>query len=280
MGASFSVELRKLYKRPATWILAGLLVLIVALFSYVLGYAITALLQGGDGGAPSFSGMYPENVASAVLPVFSGIGTSVALILGVLCMGSEYGWDTFKFVLTQRPSRLSFFVGKALALGTVLAVFCALALVVGLALSYLVVIIRGAPAQWPPLWELVKAFGAGWLALAAFAALGILLATLFRGSTLAMSLGLVYLLALESVVAGILSQNSATETVGLALPGKNAGDLLNSFGQSTQSAQGAAASQQSGLETVDPAQSVLVIVVYTLVFLGIAALIFRKRDLA
>lgn len=286
VAASFLVELKKLRKRPAVWVLALTFVALVALLSYVMGYALIYFIDGGgpqgEGAAAqaglSYEVLYPDNVASSVLPLFSGLGTALAVILGAMSMGSEYGWDTFKFSLTQRPGRLAFFAGKILAVGAVMAAFCLLALGVGLLLSYLVLLIESGPAQWPPLWELVKAFGAGWISLAVFACLGVFLATLFRGSGLAISLGLVYILALESIISGVLSQNSATEKVVPALPGRNAADVLNAFGVSGQGAQGAAA--QPGLQGVDPLQASLVLVAYILAFLVVAALIFRKRDLA
>lgn len=265
MVASFSVELRKLYRRRAVWILALTLVSLVALFGYLLSYVLIAFINGDQGeGAQqarvSFSNLYPDNVAASVLPLFNGFGTALALVFGALCMGSEYSWDTFKFSLTQRPGRLSFFAGKVLAVGVVTAIFCGLSLLVGILLSYLVALIKGGQIGWPPLWEIARAFGAGWLSLAAFASLGILLATLSRSSSLAIGLGLVYLLVIENLLSGILSQNSTTENALIILPGRSAGDLLDTFGQSLQAA--------------------LMLVVFTLVCSLVSALIFRWQDLA
>src|SRR5438046_2240179 len=46
-------------------------------------------------------------------PVFAG---ALALVLGALVTGSEYGWGTVKVQLTQRPSRAAMMTGQALAL--------------------------------------------------------------------------------------------------------------------------------------------------------------------
>ena len=61
------------------------------------------------------------------LPVFLG---ALMLILGVLTVGGEYAWGTWKTVLTQDPSRLRVYGAKLVvavlaALAGVLAVFAA-----------------------------------------------------------------------------------------------------------------------------------------------------------
>ena len=56
------------------------------------------------------------------------------LVLGVLAVGGEYGWGTWKTVLTQGPSRLTVYGGKLFAPGrgdvhSVLTIFVTGALV-------------------------------------------------------------------------------------------------------------------------------------------------------
>lgn len=125
--------------------------------------------------------------------------------------------------------------------------------------------------EWPPLGELARAFGAGWLILAVFAALGVFLATLFRGPALAISLGLVYLLILENLFLGIPTQNETFQAIGKALPARNALDLAGSFEE------GPPAFEPPG-GVVEPTQAVLVLAAYAAISLLLAMLLFRRRD--
>src|SRR5215204_6349420 len=121
--------------------------------------------------------LYPENLVSNLTPGFPNLGAPIALILGALTVGSEYGWTTFKTVLTQRPGRYAVFFGKLLALGIVLALLVLLTFTAAAASSFIVAGLEGAPPGWPAPGELARALGAGSLILAVWAALGVLLAT-------------------------------------------------------------------------------------------------------
>ena len=119
--------------------------------------------------------LYPENLVSNLTPGFPNLGAPIALILGALAVGSEYGWTTFKTVLTQRPGRLGLYFGKLLALGIVLALLVVLIFAAGAASGYVVGGLEDAPVGWPAAGELARALGAGGLILAIWAALGVLL---------------------------------------------------------------------------------------------------------
>ena len=62
-------------------------------------------------------------------------------------MGSEYGWATFKTILTQRPGRTTLFLGKLLALGVILALLVALTFAIGGASSLAVAALAGGPVK-------------------------------------------------------------------------------------------------------------------------------------
>ena len=106
--------------------------------------------------------LYPENFLSQVLGLFSGgLGTGLTLVLGALAVGSEYGWETFKLVLTQKPGRLSYFGGKLLSLALVIAVFTLISFAVGAVCSYVVATLQDGTIEWPSFVETLKALGAG-----------------------------------------------------------------------------------------------------------------------
>lgn len=280
MGASLAVELQKLARRPAAWVLGLIFVALVALFGYLLSYVFIVGVQDNPSAQAErfLPTLYPENFLSQVLGLFGGFGVALTLVLGALSVGSEYGWETFKLVLTQKPGRLSYFLGKLLSLAVVVAIFVLVSFGMGAVCSYAVATVQDGPADWPSLGEILRAIGAGWLILAAFAAMGVFLATLFRGTALAIGLGLVYLLVLENLFLGFAAQSDTVDTVGKALPGRNSVDLVGSFAGSQPGV--AAGATPPGIEAVDATQAALVLGAYVAGFLLLAALLFRRRDVA
>jgi ABC-2 type transport system permease protein len=291
MLASLGAELLKLRKRPSTWVLACIWLIFTILLSYALAYALlsNAPPPTVPEGTPKaqreqlreqqeafkeeqLEALYPENLVSNLTPGFSNLGPPLALILGALAMGSEYGWATFKTVLTQRPGRYAVFCGKLLALGIVLALLVVLTFAAGAASGYVITALEGGSFGLPAAGELVRALGAGTLILATWAALGVLLATLLRSTALSIGLGLVYSLVLEAIVLNLPIQNKAFQDVREFFPGQNSNFLANSF--SGQSQGGFATSQQP----VEAPQAALVLLAYTAVCVLLAAFVFHRRD--
>jgi ABC-2 type transport system permease protein len=291
MLASLGAELLKLRKRPSTWVLASIWLAVTILLSYALAYALlsNAPPPTVPEGTPKaqkeqlqkqqeeiqeqqLEFLYPENLVSNLTPGFPNLGAPIALILGSLAMGSEYGWTTFKTVLTQRPGRYAVFFGKLLALGIVLALLVVLTFAAGAASGYVIASLEGSPAGSPAAGELARALGAGWLILAIWAALGVLLATLLRSTALSIGLGLVYSLVLETIIFNLPIQNKAFQDAREFFPGQNSTFLANSFSGQTQ---GGLAPTEPPL---DAPQAALVLLAYTAAFVALAALVFRRRD--
>lgn len=278
MGASFDTELRKLGRRPASWVIGFILVALITIFSYLLSYLFIVGVEGGNPPPESeefLYVLYPENFLSSVLQQFIDFGAALTLVLGALSVGSEYNWDTFKLMLIQGPQRVGYFSGKLLALTTVMAVFVLLSFAVGAVSSYIVAVLLDAPVEWPPAIEMLKAFGVGCLILTVFAAMGFFLATLFKGTSLAIGLGLVYVLVLENLFLGFAFDSETVDKISQALPGRNAIDLLGPFREGS-----VAGTDIPGIEPVDVTQAALVLVAYLAVFVALSLLLFKSRDLS
>lgn len=273
--ASLRGEWLKITRRPATWMLG--LALAVSLLA--LGYALLVVLLIVLGNEPPDragvqTGIHtlkldvaPAHFLQTSLGVFSGLGfgSAIAVILGVLAFGSEYGWSTLKTVLTQRPGRLTVLGGKLLAMAGVLAVYAVGILACAAAASAVTGAVYGSPGGWPGLLDIVKAFLAAWLIMGLWAALGALLAVLFRQAPLAIGLGIVYTIAIEGVIVNTLSLSSSLQDVQRGFPGANVTALVESFDASTRA-------------LVGPTQAVLVVAAFLAVFVLGAAALLRTRD--
>src|SRR5215204_5125156 len=200
MLGSVSAELLLLRKRVGVWVLLGIWVLLALTFAYIFPYV--TYVTGGDfadpgDGQSELVEMLPERLIDVVISGFPFFGGALALMLGVLAVGSEYGWGTLKTTFTQRPGRLHVFAAKLLALGVVLVPFVLLPFAAAALSSGLIAWREDAAMSWPSALDLVQAMGAGWLVLAVWTLLGVLLAVLTRGTALAIGIGVLYTLVLE-----------------------------------------------------------------------------------
>lgn len=301
MGSSFGAEFLKLRKRPATWVLLLIWVVIIA-FSYFFTYTLTvnapppqAMEAGPDGeevpaevqeqmqaeeeafNEAFLESLYPENLVSNVMTnQVPNIGIALVLILGALMVGSEYGWGTFKTSLTQSPGRLGVLFGKLLAFVAALVVFVLIGFATAALSAFIITQLEGASVEWPSVTTLAKGLGAGTLIFAAWGAFGFALAAIFRGTALAIGLGIAWALAVETLVAGLAgpnSDNKTLETIRKALPGENSFSLAQYFGQPLPE------EFTGGFQPlVDAGQAIWVLLAYFAGFIAIAALLFWRRD--
>src|SRR5205085_5183710 len=197
MSGIVKAEWLKLRKRPAIRSIGVIWLVLVLLLGYLLPYLVFKKPPPGRAGARLASAallpsLLPNNLAHWFVPTFSGLGGTLILILAALVGGSEFGWSTLKTILTQRPGRLSVFTGKLLALAVLLVLFVVRGYVVGAIGSLIVALFQHAPVTWPPASDLARSAGAMFLIFAAWTAFGLGLAILFRGTALAIGLGLAY----------------------------------------------------------------------------------------
>ncbi len=273
---SYRAEWLKLTRRPAIWVLGILLCFGILTIGYILiGVAIVIIERSATGAqdptqniaAQSLrEGILPNVMVSQVIPLLSTFGGPIGLILGALTIGGEYSWGTLKTILTQRPGRLALIGGKLLALAPLLLIFSAGVLLLGLIGSLISGALQGAALTPPSALELVKGLGAGWLILAVWTMFGVAIATVLRSSALAIGLGLIYALVLESVVSGVAFFVEQANQLRNVLLGANAGALSSYF--------------SGGGSTIPPERATLILIVYLAIFTAITALAIRLRDVA
>jgi ABC-2 type transport system permease protein len=278
MNGSITAELILLRKRASTWILLGIWAVLAAFFGYILPYVSYRNDDETSGFLPtSLTDLLPLNFAAGALGGFPFFGGVLILILGVITLGSEYGWNTLKTLFTQRPGRLHVFFAKLAALGIVEIAFVLAPLIVAAIASYIIARVEDAPVNWPDAWLIVRAAGAAWLILSVWAALGVLLAIISRGTALAIGIGILYGLVAEGLISALLDQVSVTQPVVEALLRANAYSLVEPLGVSVESARDNGPGGFSGPYVGGP-QALLVLAIYLAVFVLIAATLLRSRD--
>lgn len=282
MRASFAAELLKVGRRPAMWLVAVVWLVLSLVFGYLFPYlSYRGAPTGPAAGAGAASAeqvlaeALPANLVPTAIqgfPVFAG---ALALLLGVLSAGSEYGWGTWKTILAQGPGRLAVLAGKLGALGLVLLLVVLATFAVAAPASWLVAWVESQPLRWPPLAELAQGLAAGWLVVAMWGWAGMFLGILVRGTSLAIGLGLVWTLAVENLARGFASLLAAIDALQRWLPGTNAGSLAAAVGVPVQGAPGGTPGVTA---TVDGTRATLVLATYLVAFTAVAAVLLQRRD--
>ncbi|MDQ3614579.1 MAG: ABC transporter permease subunit [Chloroflexota bacterium] len=261
-----SAEVFLLRSRISTWVLLAIWGALGLFFSYVLEYLTDEGIEA----------MLPDAFVRTMISGFPFYGGAIALMLGVLSIGSDFGWGTFKTLFSQRPGRGQVFAAKMGALAVMLAPFVVLMFVIGAVASAFIAWREGVAIVWPGLWTIVQALLAGWLILAVWAAVGVVLAVVTRGTSLAIGIGIIYTLVIEGLISAFANQISWLEPLIDAFLRANAYSLIRPLGGT-----GGEAGEGPGVFTgpfVSGTQALVVLVVYLIVFMGVSVWLLRRRD--
>lgn len=234
------------------------------------GFAILAVVLrlsrvGGAHLGPGTDLTAPMVAASngfALLIVFTApfLGL-VALAVCAVAVGTEYGSGTLRNLLVRQPARMRLLTGKLLALGSFVTVAVVVSYGVGLAAALLLVPGHGISASaWftsAGVQSLLSTAGNLLLATLAWAAIGAVLANVLRSAAAAIAVGLGYLLVGETLLSTVWAGGNQwlprALLVALALGGN---------------------------ADVAYARALLLVGLYVVVAMGVAAALFRQRDVA
>ncbi len=273
MTRSIAAELLVLRKRTSTWILLTIWTLLALVFAYIVPYV--QYLNGST--RQPLDDLLPQHLVSQLMAGFPFFGGVFALQLGVLAFGSDYGWGTLKTLFTQRPGRLHIFAAKLLGLAATLVPFVLVVYALGALSSYVIAARKGADVAWPSAWQLAQGFSAGWLILAVWAAVGILLAVLSRGTSLAIGIGILYALVIEGLVSALASEVSLLDRLVEFFVRANGYSLVAALGVSPEAVADSGPGSFSG-PFVSGGQALLVLVSYLVVLLAASGWLLRRRD--
>ena len=267
-----AAELLVMRKRPATWILLGIWTFLGVFFAYVIPYALDR--EAAKGGVAE---LLPQSLAGNLLSGFPFFGGVFALMLGVFTLGSEYGWDTLKTLFTQRPGRLRVFAAKLAALGIALVPFVVVLFAAGAVASVVIAQLEDAPVAFPSVWLLVRAIAAGWLMLATWAALGVLLGVLTRGTSLAIGIGILYALVIEGLLSAFADSVGVLQPLTDVFLRANGYSLAKGLGASVDAIGSNGPGSFSG-PFVGAGQALAVLVAFVALFSALAGTLLRRRD--
>lgn len=269
-------ELSLLVRRMSTWVIIGLWLVLGLFFNYILAYISFRGNRpvGADGRVVSeLGGMLPSGVVGTTSSGFAFFGGALVLILAVMTFGNEFNWATWKTLFTQRPGRTRIVMAKLAALATLILPMVLLAFVVNGIASVTIAQIENMPVAWPAASAFIEAIGAGWLILATWAALGVLLAVATRGTGLAIGLGILYALLIEGTLSGFANTISWLKPVVDGLIRANAYSLTQGFGGGTAGGPGLFNGPY-----VSVAQATAVLLVWLAGCSGLALWLMRRRD--
>ena len=268
-----TAELLLIRKRASTWILLAIWTALALTFAYVVPY----IQYTNDSGRRSLAELLPEGLVGTLLAGFPFFGGVLALMLGVLTVGSEYGWGTLKTLFTQGPGRLRVFAAKLIAVAAVLLVFVLVVYVLAAVASWAIAVNEGAEVAWPSAWLLIRGIAGGWLIFAVWAALGILLAVVTRGTALATGIGILYAFVVEGLLSALAREVSLLDGLVEFFVRANGYSLVAVLGVSSDDVSDAGPGSFSG-PFVAGGEALLVLVVYLAAFVLAAGWLLRRRD--
>ena len=150
--------------------------------------------------------------------------------------------------------------------------FVALGLCAGAVGSLVVARLEDAAVAWPTLGDVLRGVGIGSLVFAVWGTLGFALAVLFRGTPLAIGLGLAWALAVENTIAALPIESDAYEGFRRFTLGENTNGAAGYFGSPLPEGLGAPEA------LVEPGRAAITLALYVAFFVLLAAFFFWRRD--
>lgn len=194
----FVSGLRKLARRPASFVtvglLAGLLVLILIASATVAQQSGTPAAQKRALLVVTFPGAY-----DLILAFMFGLGGLFSVVYGAAIAGSEWGWGTLKNAVSRGESRARYMLLSFAAIALMLAIGLALTFAIGVAAALIGATMANVPTTGltdaDTLGRLPEEFARGWLAVTEEAALGFAIATLARSQLAGIGAGIAFYFA-------------------------------------------------------------------------------------
>lgn len=270
--AALRAESAKLAHRPSVWaLLLGPYLGWLALHNFAMYLTVRtrgAAVLGTDAEGNPMLDLLPPTVVESATRSLPLMGAALAVVVAVLVMGGEYGFDTLKLSLTQGPRRAEVLAAKVMLVTASLAALLVLAFLVAAGASAMIAALEGEPLDFPPAADFLAGFASGLLSLTTWAALGLLLATLTRGTGLSIGLALVYLIAIEGVAETMALEYDIVARAYQWMVSPNVETIVSSISEPLLA---------TGVE-IAPTRAALLLAGYCAAALAISAGFMQRRD--
>lgn len=191
----FVATLRKLVRRPASYVTLGLM---AALLSLIL-IAVSATASQPGAGPDQRSGLllvtFPE-AYTIILSFILGLGGLFAVIYGAAVAGSEWSWGTLKSAVARGESRGRYQLMSFAAIAVMVGIGMLVAFSVGIGVAVVGATIADVSTAGlgdaETLGTLPELLGRGWLAIVEEGALGFAIATLARSQLAGIGAGIAF----------------------------------------------------------------------------------------
>ena len=278
-----SIEQKKLSRRTMLWVEVGIMALIMVGMNLLL-YAVsqTSLSQSAAievEGATSVTSqiVWPGGVSNS-LGIATGMATFLLVILTGALTAQEYQWNSYQLLLSRGVPRPVVLIAKFLVIIVAGLLLVVTALLAGAGITALFSqslngTIPFAELNWGrvALGTLLAAYS-----LLPYAALTFLLAVLTRSAVASIGVGLAYTTLIESLaMQGLAFLGGSWATVAQYLP---AGLTQSLSAVGNRVAVSAPVADLSGM--LSPERAAMAIALYTLIFVGLAIMAFRRQDLS
>lgn len=205
----FSAELLILRRRAATYVVLGVLLVVMALI-----YVIVGLSSVGDEGEAAGAFLrFPDAYAGMAQLIF-GLGSLLAVVYAAAVAGGDWNWGIPRLILSRGESRVAYVLAKAAAVAVMLALGVLIAYLAGIVLVYLASgvagIDAGSPVDGDSLTTLGESLALGYPVLIERAAIAFAVAILLRSQLAGIVVGIVLYIG-EGILTAIM--------LGLALAG-------------------------------------------------------------
>lgn len=187
--------LRKLVRRPATYVTFGLLVGLLSLILIAVGATAGRQLADDDGRQALLLVTFP-GAYTLILSFILGLGGLFAVIYGAAVAGSEWTWGTLKSAVARGESRTRYQLWSFAAIAIMVGLGLTLALAAGVAVAVVGANLGGVStaglSDAKTLGTIPELLVRGWLAIVEEGALGFAIATLARSQLAGIGAGIAF----------------------------------------------------------------------------------------
>ncbi len=284
LASAFRMELTKVFRRRMTWVLVGILALLVA-GVYILIYAVAQATLADPGVSPGtvaqLQGMlcWPQALSGLLgLTGGAGLGGLILVVLAGAMAAQEYSWRTTHLWLSRGLPRSAFLLAKyaTLVVAALLVVLTAVLVASPLTAWFTQQLTGSLSLEDLNLAEMALSLLRTAYTILPYIGLTFTLAILTRSAAAAIAAGLAYTLLLENILVQLLGlAGGIWADVARYAPGNLAAALMQTNQRLVEVDLG------SGVNTGLPGPWAAAggITLYAVAFLGLSLWAFRRQNL-